>query len=137
MGLKKTLCSINALPGLSCEGKMLIVIQLGIIKEQHSAPKFNFNRCCCCLYSKADGHLSHTVHFSLQFWQLHASSQVQMLFSLNFVSTNFQGRCIIRFLSPVEELISIKPFTLLASPDVRKANSFRILSVLVFGNLNS
>ena len=28
-----------------------------------------------------------------------------MLFSFNFVSTNFQKSCIIRFLSPVDELI--------------------------------
>ena len=60
-----------------------------------------------------------------------------MLFSLNFVSTNFQRSCIIRFLSPVDELKSIKWLTLLASRDVRKTNSFRIFSVLVFGNLNS
>ena len=57
---------------------------------------------------------------------------MQVLFSLNYVSTNFQRSFIIRFLSPVDELKSIKWFTLLASRDVRKTNS-----VLVFGNLNS
>ena len=73
----------------------------------------------------------------LQFWQSHASCQVQMLFSSNFVSTIFQSNSIIRFLSPVDELKSIKCFTLLASRDVRKTNSFLVFSVLVFGNLNS
>ena len=60
-----------------------------------------------------------------------------MLFSLNFVSTKFQRSCIIRFLSPLDELKSIKWFTLLASRDVPMTNSFCIFSVLVFGNLSS
>ena len=77
------------------------------------------------------------VHFSLPFWQSQASCQVKVLFSLNFVSTDFQRNCIIHFMSPVDELSSIKWFTLFASRNLRTTNSFRIFSVLVFGNLNS
>ena len=76
------------------------------------------------------------AHFSLQFWQSHASCQVQVLFLLNFVSTIFQKSCIVCFLSPVDELKTIKWFTLLAGRDVRKTKSFSIFSVLIFGNLN-
>ena len=43
---------------------------------------------------------------------------------------------IILFLIPVDELKSIKCFTLLASRDVRTMKSLQIFSVLVFSNLN-
>ena len=59
-----------------------------------------------------------------------------MLFLLNFVSKNYQRRCIIRFLSSVDELKSIKWCTLLVSRNVLR-NFFLSFSVLVFGNFNS
>ena len=61
----------------------------------------------------------------------HFHIKLQMLFSLNFISTNFQKSCINTLLSLADELKSIRWFTLLASRDVRKMNFCR------FDNLKS